>query len=454
MCSHRWPVRLLLAVAIVVAGGRARAEAPRQARNLIEGGLYGGIFIPNADHDWYGDLHPVKRPLASAAFDVGLRAAFLPIAYAGVELELGVIPTKTRDDGSATLWVGRGHLIGQLPLGRITPFVLAGAGGWRLSSDPSVLGSDTDALFHWGAGVKVALGERILVRADFRHDVQSGVAGDGALTSHFELLAGASYVFGHARRPVVIADTDGDGVPDTADQCPTVKGPPPTGCPPKDTDGDGIADADDKCPTVPGVPPDGCPRDTDGDGIPDDKDKCPKVKGPAPDGCPPPGDADGDGVPDTEDKCPTVAGVPPDGCPPDTDGDGITDDQDKCPTVKGPAPDGCPPALRRFAGVVAGIAFDRGSEKLHPRSHAVLNQAAKVLREYKELKLIIRGHVEQQASRDAAMDLSLRRAEAVKDYLVKRGVAADRLRTAGVGSDEPIAGADSNRIEFMADLFH
>jgi hypothetical protein len=97
------------------------------------------------------------------------------------------------------------------------------------------------------------------------------------------------------------------------------------------------------------------PPDTDGDGIPDDKDKCPTQPAPGTaDGCPiaPPPDSDGDGVIDANDKCPgTVKGTPvgPDGCPinttpADSDGDGVTDDKDKCPgTAPGVkvGPDGC-----------------------------------------------------------------------------------------------------------------
>jgi Thrombospondin type 3 repeat len=58
-------------------------------------------------------------------------------------------------------------------------------------------------------------------------------------------------------------DTDGDGVPDSADACPATPGPPENnGCPPPppaaDRDGDGVADTADRCPDVPG-PPSGCP---------------------------------------------------------------------------------------------------------------------------------------------------------------------------------------------------
>jgi hypothetical protein len=58
--------------------------------------------------------------------------------------------------------------------------------------------------------------------------------------------------------------------------------------------------------------------DTDGDGVTDDVDQCPTTPGAAPSGCPappPPADTDGDGVPDSSDQCPTQVGVSPSGCP-------------------------------------------------------------------------------------------------------------------------------------------
>lgn len=56
------------------------------------------------------------------------------------------------------------------------------------------------------------------------------------------------------------ADSDGDGVEDSADSCPTVAGPAPSGCPAsEDSDGDGVPNASDACPMVAGTAPDGCP---------------------------------------------------------------------------------------------------------------------------------------------------------------------------------------------------
>jgi len=104
------------------------------------------------------------------------------------------------------------------------------------------------------------------------------------------------------------------------------------GGPPKDTDGDGVSDRRDKCPSTPAgavVDEQGCPKDADGDGVYDGIDKCPDtpkgVKVSA-SGCPL--DSDGDGVADYLDKCPsTPRGVKVDrsGCPVDSDGDGVPD---------------------------------------------------------------------------------------------------------------------------------
>jgi OOP family OmpA-OmpF porin len=90
-------------------------------------------------------------------------------------------------------------------------------------------------------------------------------------------------------KPIVL-DTDGDGIVDSLDKCPTIPGVAKyQGCPIPDTDKDGINDEEDRCPTVPGVARyQGCPiPDTDGDGVNDELDKCPTVPGPASNnGCP------------------------------------------------------------------------------------------------------------------------------------------------------------------------
>ena len=217
---------------------------------------------------------------------------------------------------------------------------------------------------------------------------------------------------------------------------------------PKDSDNDGITDDKDKCPEVAGVAKyDGCPvPDTDKDGINDDNDKCPTVAGLARyQGCPVP-DTDKDGINDEEDKCPTVSGVARyQGCPvPDTDNDGINDEEDKCPTVAGiPENQGCPAikeeVKKKVDYAAQNILFATGSYKLLASSNKGLNEVAKILQDNPDLKLSIDGHTDNTGTPEKNQTLSENRANAVKNYLVSKGVAESRLTAAGHGQDQPIA---------------
>lgn len=209
---------------------------------------------------------------------------------------------------------------------------------------------------------------------------------------------------------------------------------------PPDQDGDGIADADDRCPAVAGSADfSGCP-DTDGDGIADDQDECVAVAGKAEfKGCPPP-DRDGDGIIDSEDRCPDVAG-PEDtrGCP-DRDGDGVADNVDQCPDQAGTkAENGClPKEAQKFSGAIKGINFDSGKATLKKSSNKTLDEAAKVLGSFPELRVEIQGHTDDQGPDDVNMTLSQARADAVKEYLVGKGIAAERLDAKGYGETMPV----------------
>jgi OOP family OmpA-OmpF porin len=231
--------------------------------------------------------------------------------------------------------------------------------------------------------------------------------------------------------------------------------------PPSDRDNDSVNDERDMCPDQAGPAPDGCP-DSDGDGIFDNKDACPKEAGPGC-GCPLK-DRDGDHFVDELDKCPDQAG-PLEGCPDtDPDRDGIVGDADKCPnqaeTVNGfedgdGCPDVVPEKVRKFTGVIKGIEFDRNGDHIRPGSTATLDNAVLILNEFPSLRIMISGHTDSDGVRDYNIDLSQRRAAAVKDYLVSKGIADSRIETRGAGPDEPIddnktkAGKQRNRrIEF------
>ncbi len=138
---------------------------------------------------------------------------------------------------------------------------------------------------------------------------------------------------------VTSPDTDGDGLADNADACPTVYGLTINGCP--DTDGDAVPDNLDQCPNVFGFTANGCP-DSDSDGLTDDVDQCPNEFAQTPNGCPFIPDSDGDGIGDPTDQCLYEYGTLPNGCPPDSDGDGIGDPTDQCPFEFAQTQNGCP----------------------------------------------------------------------------------------------------------------
>jgi outer membrane protein OmpA-like peptidoglycan-associated protein len=218
--------------------------------------------------------------------------------------------------------------------------------------------------------------------------------------------------------------------------------------PPPDTDGDGIIDANDKCPTVKGLAKyDGCPiPDTDGDGINDEEDKCPTVKGLARyQGCPIP-DTDKDGINDEEDKCPTVFGVARyQGCPiPDTDGDGVNDEEDKCITIPGPKENfGCPviteEVKKKVNTAAKNILFITGSAKLQKSSFKGLDEVVNIMTENPGMSLAIDGHTDNVGKDDYNQTLSDNRAASVKTYLVSKGIDESRITATGHGETTPIA---------------
>ncbi|MEM7138581.1 MAG: OmpA family protein [Myxococcota bacterium] len=203
---------------------------------------------------------------------------------------------------------------------------------------------------------------------------------------------------------------------------------------PVDTDGDGIIDELDACPTEP----------EDFDGF-QDEDGCPDL------------DNDGDGIVDADDACPNEPGPPENnGCPdPDRDGDGVVDRLDNCPDEPGPAENqGCPAEQivvieETQLQLLEKIYFDFDSAKLQERSHAVLDNVAAVLKSHPEVTLVrVEGHTDSRGNDAYNMRLSQRRAESVVRYLVKAGVNRGRLAAEGFGESDPLIPGASTEEEY------
>ncbi|MDQ3369692.1 MAG: OmpA family protein [Myxococcota bacterium] len=162
---------------------------------------------------------------------------------------------------------------------------------------------------------------------------------------------------------------------------------------------------------------------------------------------PPPGDRDGDKVPDDVDQCITQPEdfdgfEDADGCPDlDNDRDGIVDASDRCPLEAEARngwqdEDGCPDAV---IAELAGIGFEYDSAKLDSASADLLERAYQILKDNPAIAIEVSGHTSAEGNADRNLELSLRRAEAVEAYLIKRGIADARILTVGHGSDVPLA---------------
>jgi type IX secretion system PorP/SprF family membrane protein len=248
-------------------------------------------------------------------------------------------------------------------------------------------------------------------------------------------------------------DRDKDGICDKDDKCPDVYGAKDNqGCPSNDRDGDGIRDDIDKCPDIPGsARNEGCPlSDRDKDGILDEIDPCPDEPGPLTNmGCPTGSDRDKDGTPDKDDPCPDLAGPTSNkGCPEggDRDGDGVPDASDRCPNTAGQSDNGgCPTATQPEKDIltlaIRNLYFDTDKWIIRPSSYRDLNNVVKVLREKKDWKLHITGHADLRGSEEHNIMLARNRANAVRNYLISKGISPNFLVVESFGATKSNAPA-------------
>ncbi len=239
------------------------------------------------------------------------------------------------------------------------------------------------------------------------------------------------------------ADTDGDGLADGA-ELNTHKTAPLKA----DTDGDGLSDGEE----INSTKTNATVADTDGDGLKDGEEvnthKTDALKA----------DTDNDSLKDGDE----VAKHKTNPLKADTD-DGTVEDATELKNGTNPlvAEDDVPKKeiLKVEAGapiVLEGVVFATGKADLTPASEEVLTKAFNTLEAYPQMAVEIHGHTDNRGSKALNTRLSLARAESVKAWLVRKGVAASRITARGIGPDKPIAPNDTEdgrqknrRIEFF-----
>jgi OOP family OmpA-OmpF porin len=375
--------------------------------NYAEIGIHGGLLLLDDRHELFEPrqdrLAQGWLPLRTVTPEIGARIGYYPLRFFGVEAEGAVLPTRTLDSGSSALiYTVRGHVVGQLGMWAVTPFVLVGGGLIGVRSPSEALGRDVDPALDFGGGVKVHL-DRWILRLDVRDLVTNRQGVDATFESHnLEVLLGFSVMLGRKPKPKPEPEPQPEPEPELP---PLPEGPDLIG-------------------------------DSDGDGFFDDRDHCIDVPGVEPDGCPPP-DSDQDGILDVDDDC--------DDEPETRNG---FEDTDGCP-------DAVPEEVAKFNGKITGITFDTGKATIRRTSLPVLDEAVRVLTEHPSVRIEISGHTDDTGTPERNLELSKQRADSVASYLEGMGIAPERMTTVGRGQDVPIdtnetkAGrANNRRIEF------
>jgi peptidoglycan-associated lipoprotein len=88
------------------------------------------------------------------------------------------------------------------------------------------------------------------------------------------------------------------------------------------------------------------------------------------------------------------------------------------------------------------VFFETDSTELTPQSRATLDKQAQWLGHYNRYTFTVEGHADERGTREYNLALGARRAQAVHDYLVSRGIAANRMRTISYGKERPVAVCD------------
>jgi OOP family OmpA-OmpF porin len=339
-----------------------------------------------------GGYSPLDKEYIDDAFTMGARLGLIEGDTHGLELEYDFINQVDLDKDAGTGDTYGNQIFANYlyhfkdQTEKLRPYLLAGVGYENWTNNDL----DDGGVGAVGAGIKYAINEWMNLRAEVKDVIRFD---DGGNTLAY--TAGIMIPFNKVEKaapaaPLTSLDSDEDGVIDTNDKCPNT----PMG-------------------TI--VDQNGCPvtTDSDGDGVIDPLDNCPDSK---------------------------TNQVDENGCPLDSDKDGVPDYLDQCPnTPAGFKVDsqGC------TIGVTLYLHFPFNSAKIPANEFTDIDKVAEFMKKHPEVTAILEGHTDSTGPAEYNMQLSKRRAEAVKKALIERGIDASRLKVEAYGETKPIAPNDT-----------
>lgn len=384
----------------------AAVSAPASAEPMQLGVLFGPHFYStdnglgdNEDDDFHTTLGSTVA--LGPRIGIPMAAWFIP------EFEWPFAVATTRQEDVTVLWT-EPRILARFSWirGKLRPFALLGVGApMSMSSKRGLFASDVKWDAFGGIGAAASGGRGLNFRIDVRVGVTDGYQFEdegSPIAVEGEILVGLWY--------------DWESKAKRAKKQPlNIEEAPPDG------DRDGIVDADDACPD----------RAEDEDSF-EDKDGCPEI------------DNDLDQVLDIADACPTI--------PESFNG---FEDEDGCQ-------DSVPSDLLEVLGTIEGLLYATGVTEVPASAAAGLDAITAVMTKYPSVRVIVNGHTddreaeieeiedeppEERAVRvsDALVALSVRRAEAVRQALIDRGVASTRVLVSGKGDSEPVSENDTAR---------
>ena len=472
---------LLAALAFLLAC--VPTAGAQQRRYLLELGAAGAYQSFDSDTRLGGGTGGLGR--------IGL---WLPANFS-IEGEGSVVSANTEDtDVGVSVKSFTLAALYNIPIGaRSFLYFKAGGGSTKYGGDCPQVASPTDPIcgssgaFVGGAGFRAGLGPTLMVRGE---GLLNRNKSDSKSLSNFGINLGLSLMLGS--KP--IDDSDSDGILNNRDRCantPSGAQVDGRGCP-SDDDNDGVPNGIDRCATTAvgaTVDSSGCTRDSDGDNIADGLDRCSDTpRGATVDALGCPGDEDGDGVLDGLDRCPRSpvgARVAATGC-----AAGQTPGRQEqgapapaaaapaptqparpapapvtrptpapTPTAQAPAPGaqpgrpgpttadtgGRPRTVQLTPGIVEGVGFTPGTARLTAGSYVALDSIVQFLLAHPRVQVEIGAHTDNAGTAAENLHLTNLQAEAVRNYLVTKGVPFQQVVPRGYGATVPLSGDTTPR---------